>query len=82
MTIYGSLSHTRHYARGCICFHMSLHLIFVPSRESRYTYRHFANEGDDVSERLRDLYEVTQLLSGGGLSDFKACVAFLLPIIT
>lgn len=61
---------------------MLFHLIWVPSCESRYAYHHFADEGDEVSERLSNLHEVTQILSGGSLSEFKACVLFLIPIIT
>lgn len=79
ITIPGSLSHAGHCPGGCTYLLILFHLIFMPSRESRYPRHHFADEGDEESERLCNLHEVTQLRRGGCLSDFRAGVLFLFP---
>ena len=56
--------------------HVLFHLILILSLKRRC----FADEGNEVSERLSNLPKVTQLLSSGGLSDFKAREPFLAPI--
>lgn len=77
--------YARHYVRGFIYLHLLLQLIFTPSLERynyRYHYHHFGDEGNEVSERLSNLPKITQLPSGGGLSDLKAGVLFLILINT
>lgn len=66
---------------GIVHLHILFHLTFIPSLKSKYNYHHFADEENEVLERLGNWPKVTQLLNGDSLSDLEAYVLLLIPII-